>query len=159
MENRRQSMVAVIHDPDFEKRVIAERRKFGLDRYDEVWEGVYFMSPAPNFEHQGIATELAAILVELVNRNGLGKVFGNCNVSDRDDWTLNYRIPDVAVFLRGNAARHMGTHCIGGPDLAIEIVSPDDRSWEKLPFYAAVGTKELLLLDRDPWALTLLQLK
>ena len=44
---------------------------------------------------------------------------------------------------------------LGGPDLAIEIVSEGDRTLEKLEFYANVGTKELLVIDRDPWQLTL----
>jgi hypothetical protein len=47
------------------------------------------------------------------------------------------------------------THWFGGPELAIEIVSPGDRTLEKLDFYARVGTQELLVIDRDPWQLTL----
>ena len=47
---------------------------------------------------------------------------------------------------------------MGGPDLAIEIVSPHDKSREKLEFYAKVGTRELLILDRDPWSLELYRL-
>ena len=32
---------------------------------------------------------------------------------------------------------------------------PEYRSREKLDFYAKAGTRELLLLDRDPWSLEL----
>jgi Uma2 family endonuclease len=46
----------------------------------------------------------------------------------------------------------------GGPDFGIEIVSPDDRSRQKLGFYEKVGTRELLLIDRDPWRLELYRL-
>jgi hypothetical protein len=42
--------------------------------------------------------------------------------------------------------------------LAIEIVSPFDRSAEKLPFYAQVGVRELLFIQRDPWAIVLYRL-
>jgi hypothetical protein len=41
----------------------------------------------------------------------------------------------------------------------VEIISEDDRSREKLSFYAAVGVRELLLIDRDPWALELYRLR
>ena len=50
------------------------------------------------------------------------------------------------------------THWVGGPDFAVEIVSPGDRSREKLDFYAKVGTRELLLVDRKPWSLELFRL-
>jgi hypothetical protein len=35
----------------------------------------------------------------------------------------------------------------------MEIVSPGDRSRDKIPFYESVQTRELYILDRDPWAL------
>ena len=38
-------MVALIQDPQLEQELIAKRRETGADRYDEVWEGVYVMSP------------------------------------------------------------------------------------------------------------------
>jgi Uma2 family endonuclease len=151
-------MVAIIADPDVERRLLAERRRLGLDRFDEVWDGVYFMSPAPNNEHQGLGGELTAIFIELVTWKRKGRIFPSCNISADEDWTQNYRIPDVAVFLKGNSARDMGTHWNGGPDLTVEILSPDDRSWEKLPFYAALGTREILLIDRDPWRLAVCRL-
>jgi Uma2 family endonuclease len=40
-------------------------------------------------------------------------------------------------------------HWIGGPNFAIEIVSEGDRTREKLPLFAKVGTHELLIVDRD----------
>ena len=33
---------------------LARRRRVGLDRYDEMWEGVLHMTPAQESEHQGI---------------------------------------------------------------------------------------------------------
>jgi hypothetical protein len=36
------------------------RRACGLDRLDEVWEGVLHMVPAPSFEHARIAQQLLA---------------------------------------------------------------------------------------------------
>jgi Uma2 family endonuclease len=31
--------------------------------------------------------------------------------------------------------------------LVFEVVSPDDETWDKLPFYAAHGVDELLIVD------------
>jgi hypothetical protein len=89
-----------------------------------------------------------------------GIVYPGVNVSDREKgWRKNYRCPDVAVVLPGCKAKNCGTHWFGGPDFAVEIISPKDRSREKLPFYSAVGVRELLLLDRQPWSLELFRLQ
>jgi len=63
------------------------------------------------------------------------------------------------VFLVGGKARNQGTHWFGGPDHGVEVLSPGDRSREKIPFYEKVGTRELLLVCRDPWSLELYQLR
>ena len=65
----------------------------------------------------------------------------------------------MAVFLNDTRATNQGTHWFGGPDFAVEIVSPNDRTREKLDFYASVGTRELLIIDRDPWVLELYRLQ
>ncbi len=62
------------------------------------------------------------------------------------------------MFLADNPAEDRGSHWYGGPDLAVEIVSRGDRSRQKLTFYAGVGVKELLILDREPWSLELYRL-
>ena len=65
----------------------------------------------------------------------------------------------MAVFLTDNPAERCGAFWYGGPDFAIEIVSPEDRSRDKLEFYASVGVRELLLVDHDPWKLELYRLQ
>ena len=59
------------------------------------------------------------------------------------------------MFLNNTNAQNRDTHWYGGPDFAVEIVSPFDQSRKKFDFYAGVGTRELLIVDRDPWALEL----
>ena len=152
-------MVALVLDSLLEEELLAHRRACRGDRYDEVWEGVYVMTPLANNEHQELVGRLAHVLVAVVNDAGSGRAFPGCNVSDReDDWTKNYRCPDAAVFLKGTRATDRDTHWFGGPDFAVEITSPHDRTREKFDFYAAVGTRELLIVDRDPWALELYRL-
>jgi Uma2 family endonuclease len=147
-------MATLINDPNLESRLRAERERTGADRYDEVWERTYMMSPLADDEHQGIQSKLVSVFQIVLGWDV--DVRAGVNVSDREeDWEHNYRCPDVAVFLPGTAARNCGTHWLGGPDFAVEILSPYDRSRDKIPFYAAVGVRELLLIDRNPWALEL----
>ena len=140
--------------PDIQTRdsLIADRRRRGLDTHDEVWDGSYVVMPNPDMDHQRLATRLSGVFPTLVDDAGLGETFAGANVtSDPRDWTQNYRVPDVLVFLRDNPAARGGIFAGGGPDLCVEIVSPRDRSREKLDFYASVGTREVVVLDRDPW--------
>jgi Uma2 family endonuclease len=69
----------------------------------------------------------------------------------------------VLVFLNGNPSEDRDTHWYCrkggfGPDFLIEIVSPTDRSRDKIDFYSGIGVRELLLIDRDPWQLQLFRL-
>ncbi len=153
-------MVAIITDPFIEQDLIAKRRAMGVDKFDEVWEGVYIMAPMANDEHQDLVSDLTTVLNIAVDWVGLGKVRPGVNVSDQEhDWQYNYRCPDVVVFLNNTQAENRGSHWLGGPDFAIEVVSKHDRAWEKLPFYAKVGVRELMLIDRDPWKVTLYRLQ
>lgn len=152
-------MTAVIHDPQLERTLIRRRKRLGLDRFDEVWEGVYVVSPAPNNEHQQIAGTLDTILRVVIEWGRLGTVLPAPNISDRRrGWRQNFRVPETAVFLNGAAAVNCRTHWQGGPDFCVEISSAAERIREKLAFYAAVGTREVLLIERRPWRLELFRL-
>jgi len=138
------------------RAMIRRRLRTGAGRKDEVWDGVYVMSPDADFDHQEIAGRLAGVILHAVDFDKSVRVFPGGNVSDRDEgWKKNYRVPDVQVFLAGNPARLLKTHSVGGPDFAVEIISPQDRSRKKFAFYAKVGVRELLFVDRDPWKLEL----
>ena len=152
-------MTVMVLDQQFAARLKAERVASGLDRYDEVWEGVYMMAPIANNEHLDIQGLLVSAFRAAFGFGGPQRVAPGGNVSDREDeWTHNYRIPDVIVVLPGSAARDCCSHWCGGPDLCVEVASPGDRSRDKLGFYAQVGVRELLLVDRDPWGLQLYHL-
>jgi Uma2 family endonuclease len=146
----------MIHDRVLAQRLRDERKASGADRFDEVWEGTYMMAPMPNNEHQLLVTRLSRVLDEIVTDGSLGEVLAGVNVSDRvQGWEQNYRVPDVAVFLHGSKAENHETFWFGGPDLVIEIISRDDLSREKIAFYGAVGSRELIIVDRDPWQIEL----
>ena len=151
-------MTLIVTDPREKERLIAERRSAGGDRFDEVWEGDYVMAPIADDEHQDVQAALVAVLYQVMRPQG-ALVRAGVNVSDRDDqWEHNYRCPDVVVFLAGTSARNCGSHWVGGPDFAVEILSPGDRTLKKLPFYASVNVRELLVVARDPWSLELYRL-
>ena len=153
-------MTVVVLDDLLAERLLRERQASGGDHHDEVWDGVYMMSPLPNNEHQQIVSRLNTILDLTIGIPGLGEVSPGVNVSDQDeDWTHNYRCPDVVVFLHDGKAVNHGTYWLGGPDFAVEIVGENDRARDKVPFYEKVGVRELFLVDRDPWALELLRLE
>ncbi|MFO0957339.1 MAG: Uma2 family endonuclease [Isosphaeraceae bacterium] len=153
-------MTILVTDPELEVRLIAERRETGADRRDEVWDGVYQIFPHPDIDHQGILTGLSTVFMVVLGWKERGEVRIGVGVSDRGhDWAQNYRIPDVAVFLRGTRAQCRDTHWFGGPDFAVEVLSQGDRAREKFDFYARVGTRELLLVDRQRWMLELYRLE
>ena len=152
-------MATLIRDREIEQRLIARRRRLGQDKFDEVWNGVYVMGPMANDEHQDIVGGLDALFREVVQSEQLGVSRPGVNVSDRRvGWKKNFRCPDVAVFLKSTQALNCDTHWFGGPDFAVEVVSPREKVRKKLGFYANVGTRELLVLDRSPWCLSLYRL-
>ena len=152
-------MATWVTDPSIEEAIRAQRAQWGGDRHDEVWEGIYVMTPFPNNEHIDIATEFTIVLRTVLRGAGLGSAFAGGNVSDREEgWERNFRGPDVVVVLNGSRAKDCGTHWSGGPDFLIEIASPYDHTREKIPFYGQIGVRELLIVDRDPWSLDLYRL-
>lgn len=119
--------------------LIARRRRAGLDRLDEVWEGVLHMVPVPSYEHARITQQLAEILGPLARAVGLEPAMGAFNVgaSERD-----FRVPDGGLHRPGASGIWHATAA-----LVVEIRSPDDEAWLKLPFYAAHAVDEVLLVD------------
>ena len=41
----------------------------------------------------------------------------------------------------------------------MEVISPGDRTREKLSFYSRLGVRELLVVDGQPWAIELYRLE
>jgi Uma2 family endonuclease len=119
--------------------LIASRRARGLDLYDEVWKGDYHMNPAPHARHGDLDFQLPQILGPLARSKGLfGKGIFNLGTS------TNYRVPDV-----GFTATRVSESFVPTAALVIEIVSPGDESFDKLPHYAEFGVEEVIIIDPD----------
>lgn len=129
---------------------LARRKLTGIDRWDEMWEGVLHMSPAPSAEHQRILTELTAFLLPLLKSAQRGLLRVGINVFRQSVDEEDYRIPDL-TFVAGGRATILAEDGVrgGGPDAVIEIRSPGDETYEKLPFFAGLGVREVVVIDRD----------
>lgn len=136
-------MRAVVVDvPEYE---LEERRRKGLDVFDEVWDGVLHMVPQPSDGHQRLGSRLLAILLPLAESRGLVATYESGlyrpDSSDRD-----YRVPDLVVS-RPQDRSSRGVE--GRAELVVEILSPNDETYDKVDFYAEVGVRELLVIDPD----------
>jgi len=129
---------------------LERRRKLGLDHWDEMWEGVLHMTPAPKYEHQRVQANLLAFLLPIIEGSGRGTLAIGINVFNEASAMEDYRIPDFTFVASGREGLiHEDGIRGGGPDAVIEIRSPGDESYEKLPFFAGLGVREVVIIDRD----------
>ena len=129
--------------------ILAWRRESGADQWDEMWEEVLHMAPAPNLELQDLEGELATWLRMHWAWPGGGKVTQQANLAASPNWRRNYRIPDIVLLSPQRLSARKAEYIEGPPDVVIEIHSPGDESRAKLAFYAALGVPEAWIIDRD----------
>jgi Uma2 family endonuclease len=131
-------MATVILDPQpIEiEQLIERRRALGLDRHDEVWEGVYHMSPEGTHEHGQI---IARLIIWLGACAGDLRLTAAVNIGAPSD----YRVPDLALF-KAPVAPQTVWHQTA--ELVVEVISPGDESRAKLPFYATHRVAEVVLV-------------
>jgi Uma2 family endonuclease len=125
---------------DVPESLLDERRRLGLDVFDEVWEGVLHMVPPPSGEHQRLELQLGSVLLSAAQRRGL-IASNETGLFAADD---DYRVPDIVVSQPGNCSQR-GVDDTA--ELVVELRSPGDESYEKLPWYAARGVAEILVVD------------
>ena len=141
----------IVRDPkpaEFEA-LLERRQRLGQDRWDEERDGVYYLNPSPTHEHQRLSQQLAVILDPLAKGAGLEAVVGGVNIGEKG----NYVIPDASLHRPGAGGTYVPTAA-----LAIEILSPGDDTWEKVPFYARRGVEELAIVDPRERRVTWLEL-
>ena len=136
------------------------RRRTGADRWDEMWDGVLHMSPMPAPDHQEFEYQLQTWLRRYWRKRCGGRVLQQVNLAPagESEWTTNYRIPDLILVSPDRLSGFQETHFAGAPLVAIEIRSPGDDSYEKLPFYAKLGTPEVWIIPNDSREIDLLML-
>lgn len=116
---------------------IKRRALLGIDLFDEVWEGDYHMAPAPHGRHAFVDGQLAELLGRLARQKHLIHC-GPLNIGEPDD----YRVPDRAL-LKASRLEVFNPTAV----MVIEIRSPEDETYDKLPFYFAHDVGEVLIVD------------
>jgi Uma2 family endonuclease len=129
--------------------LIAQRKRTGADQWDEMWDGELHMAPAPNRYHQDFEWLLEAYLRLHWAPGSGGKVYHQINVTSIGGWPDDYRVPDLVLLLPPRFSIDKNEYFEGGPDVVVEIHSPGDEAYEKLPFYAGVGVSEVWIIHRD----------
>jgi Uma2 family endonuclease len=132
------------------EHVLEERRRTGADRWDEMWEGVLHMPPMPSREHQNFEWALETWLRNHWATAQGGKVYHQINLASIGGWPdRDYRIPDLVLLTSDRFHIDHDEYFEGAPTVVVEIHSPGDESYEKLPFYADLGVPEVWIIDRD----------
>ncbi len=127
--------------PPAEFQALLERRqRLGLDRRDELWQGVLHMNPAPRGRHGDVLQQLAELLGPPARRAGLFPLMADFNLGDLGD----YRVPDGALHHERRDLTYYPSAA-----LVVEILSPGDETPEKIPFYAAHQVEELVIIDPE----------
>ena len=135
--------------PSISPDILAFRRRSGADRWDEMWEGVLHMPPAPNRDHQNLEGNLEFYLRTNWTRPSGSRVYHQINVATPGGWPNNYRIPDLVLLTPERFDIDRNEYFEGAPDVVVEIHSPGDESYDKLHFYAALGVPEVWIIHRD----------
>ena len=119
--------------------LIERRRQAGVDRLDEVWQGVRHMVPGPSIEHADISQQLAVLLDGPARAAGLRPTMSEFNLGESEH---DFRVPDGGLHRPGASGVWQATAAA-----VVEILSPGDESRQKLPFYADHDVDEVLLVD------------
>lgn len=119
--------------------LIEERRRTGIDRYDEVWDGVYIVNPPPSFRHSTVAGLVFDLLRPHAEARGL-VVRREVGIGRHDD----HRIPDVVVARMADLDEKQ--HYLLTAAIVVEVHSPGERI-DKRPFYLSRGVAEVVLVD------------
>ena len=122
------------------------------DKHAELVRGVLIVREPPGLPHGRIAVELAVALTTHARTNGLGRVYveSGFQLASNPD---TVRGPDLAFI---SHSRIPDPEPRGfpnfAPDLAVEILSPDDRPGEvlsKVGDYLSAGTMLVWVVDPD----------
>lgn len=117
----------------------------------ELVNGELKMSPKNNFRHGDICAELSMRLRYHARKNHLGRVFD----SNTGFWmnNRNCRAPDISFVSKARiSGQNPNKFFQGGPDLAVEVLSPSNTRAEmeqRLRDYFESGTQITWIIDPE----------
>lgn len=114
-----------------------------------MWGGVLHIPPTPNRSRQELRLDLGIWLDAFWARPGGNKVYPPINLALPGCWPQDYRIPDLVLLTHNRFHIDRNEYFEGGPTAVVEIRSPGDESYDKLPFYAKLQIPEVWIIDRD----------
>jgi len=143
------TLVLGMPPPELEA-LLERRRQAGVDRLDEVWRGVRQLVPGPASSTRASRSNLLCCST-LPRDAGLLAAMSGFTLS-----TVRARLPRADGGLRrpGAAGVWLPTAAV-----VVEILSPDDESWQKLPVYAEHHVDEVLFVDPTERTVTWLALR
>lgn len=124
----------------------------------ELVRGVIITMPPPKGKHGACCSKVVRQLGNFVETNKLGEVFCNDTgfITERNPDTV--RGADVTFWSRERLPAVPNDYIPLSPDLAVEVVSPDDhftRVQRKVTHYLTHGVKLLWVLDPEDRSLTI----
>ena len=127
---------------------------------EEVVNGVIVKMPPNKLPRVNTVENLADLLKAKLNRNAVWVVTTNFGLVIRRN-PVTTRVPDLAVFIRGNMVEQDG-YIHSAPELLVEVLSPGNtraEQAEKLKEYESIGVPELWVLSPEAQTVEVLQLQ
>lgn len=145
---------AILAAPPAEARLLtadefAEMNRLGRS---ELIRGKVHKLPPPQMQHGWLASEIGWRLGEFVHQHQLGRTFAaetGFLIAQNPD---TVRAPDASFIRADRLPETMSGYFPGGPDLAVEVVSPSD-TWsellDKVSDWLAAGTRMVWVVDGE----------
>src|SRR5215212_10088784 len=117
----------------------------------ELIDGEAVQKPMPTWAHGIIQRLISYVLTAYLRARPIGEAGSENRCILGSAGAERPYVPDF-IFVRGDRFRPADRYFYGAPDLAVEILSPDDRMvnvMDKLRFYLAHGVRLVWLIDPD----------
>lgn len=132
------------------ERLLAWRKSTGADRWDEMWEGILHMPPAPTREHQDFVDALKIWLDLRWAVPAGNRVHREVNLAASGGWPdKDYRIPDLILLTPDRFVIDRNEYFEGAPLVVVEVHSPGDETYDKLDFYRNLSVPEVWIIHRE----------
>lgn len=128
------------------------------DLRHELINGEVIAMPPPGLPHGRMTLRLGASLMQFVLDHELGEVYSDAGI--QITWNPDTVLrPDVSFISkeRLNKVGEIGGYWQGPPDLAVEVLSPEDRPGKvnkKIALYFSSGTKQVWIVNQKQGTVT-----
>lgn len=138
---------------------MATRSRLTLEQFLEMVEtkpaseyacGEVFQKPMPDIPHSAIQFFLAAILHPYLTQTGVGRAFTELRCIFGPPGQERAYVPDLTYVARARLPSGPARHLHVAPDLAVEILSPDQHATQfldKIQFYLLYGVRLVWVID------------